>query len=44
MNSSVMKIHKVSLDLQFFCEVGLKLLVEVTYNRLAAGGKGERGR
>ena len=44
MNSCVMKMHKISLDLQFFCEVGLKLLVEVTYDCLAAGGKdGEEG-
>ena len=46
MNSCVMKMHKVSLDLQFFCEVGLKLLVKVTYDCLAAGGEegGGRGR
>ena len=39
MNSGVMKSYKVSFDLQFFCEVRLKLFVEVAYNGLAAEGR-----
>ena len=40
MNSGVMESYKVSFDLQFFCEVRLKLFIKVAYNGLAAGGEG----
>ena len=40
MDSSVVEVDEVSLNLQFFLKIGLKLMVDVIHNCTAAAGEG----